>query len=399
MTPAERWYRYERYPYLLARLLLYVGFAFALYTAFEAVSSVLVPVLLSLLIAYLLDPVVDWFEARGSTRTRAILGLLAGSGAAVFAFVVFLYPAIAHAIGKAVTGIPTLANNLETEVLPWLEANLGIETPASLAQILEEYGSLLQEQLPVILNRLATILRDVWSSSGNLASSLLNAVMIPVFTFYFLRDFDEMKGSAGQLLPIAGRAWWLERLRRMDEVVGAWFRGQVEVAVILAALYGAGLGMVFGFAGIGATAGLAIGVLAGLLNVIPYFGFLVGIGLALLMVILEGTGVTPVIGVLAVFGIVQGLEGYVITPRIVGDKVGLSAVAVIIALLLGGEVLGLLGILLALPIAGILRVLWPDLVAYYKATSLYRGEATTASEPFDEDNEFPTSTGEAAPEP
>lgn len=375
LSPAERWYRYERYPYLLSRLLLYGAVGVGLNAAFHTVSSVLTPVLLSLFIAYLLDPVVDWFEARGTSRTRAILVLLACAGAGVLGFVVFLYPAIAHAIGKAIAGVPNLANNLETEVLPWLESNLGVEVPASLSQIFDEYGSVLQEQLPGMLQRLGKLFGDVWASSGNLASSLLNGVMIPIFTFYFLRDFDLMTASASELLPQNNREWFTERLRRMDEVVGAWFRGQVEVAVILALLYGIGLGTVFGFAGIGVTAGFAIGVLAGLLNIIPYFGFLVGIGLALVMVVLEWSGIGVLIGVGAVFAVVQGLEGYVITPRIVGDKVGLSPVIVIIALLLGGEVLGLLGVLLALPIAGILRVLWPDMVAYYRSSTFYRGNA------------------------
>ena len=124
---------------------------------------------------------------------------------------------------------------------------------------------------------------------------------------------------------------------------------------------------------IGILVGLAIGILAGVLNIVPYFGFLIGFVMSTAMVLLNWSGFGPLIGVVSVFGVVQLLEGYVITPKIVGDKVGLSPVAVIIVLLLGGELFGLLGVLLAIPVAGILRACVPDLINYYKRTPFYSG--------------------------
>ena len=126
--------------------------------------------------------------------------------------------------------------------------------------------------------------------------------------------------------------------------------------------------------GVGVTSGIAIGLVSGALNVVPYFGFAVGAVLALLLALLNWNGGMPLLGVLLTFAIVQGLEGYVITPRIVGEKIGLSPVLVIIVLLIGGSLLGLLGVLLALPIAGAMGVLLPDLVAWYKKSDLYLGQ-------------------------
>ena len=155
-----------------------------------------------------------------------------------------------------------------------------------------------------------------------------------------------MRLAVVDYLPLHNREWLLIRIGRMDEVVGAWFRGQLEVALCLAALYAAGLAVTFGLAGVGVSTGVAIGLVSGFLNIVPYFGFVIGFGLSVLVCLVDWQP-WALLGVLLTFSVVQALEGYVITPRIVGEKVGLSPVVVIIALLVGGELLGLLGVLLA----------------------------------------------------
>jgi predicted PurR-regulated permease PerM len=211
-----------------------------------------------------------------------------------------------------------------------------------------------------------------------------------VLTFFFLRDFDRMRLAAVEYLPAHNRDWWLERIAQMNVVVGAWFRGQVEVAAILSLLYAVGLGVVFGIAGIGVISGVAIGLLSGLLNIIPYFGFLIGIVLSVLLAVLDWHGLGPLIGVIVVFAVVQGLEGYVVTPRVVGEKVGLPPVVVIITLLIGGQVLGLLGVLLAIPIAGVIRVLVPDAIGWYRRSDLYTGAIPSQTVPEPKAVESPT---------
>jgi predicted PurR-regulated permease PerM len=358
---------------LLAKIAFYGLVAAAVYFALGAIESVLFPVLSALLISYLLDPTVDWFEDRGWSRTMAIFIILAVGFGGLGLLLAFLYPAVSHQIGNVVEGAPKLVDSLEKDLVPWLEANAGIEIPKSASDAVTEYGASIRGQLPNITQTLTSGITSMLSQMGSVAASVINLVMIPVFTFYFLRDFDRMKAAAKEYLPAANRDFLLDRAARVDDIVGMWFRAQCEVALILAGLYGVGLGVVFGVSGTGLAAGIAIGVLAGLLNVIPYFGFLIGFVLSMAMVLLEWNGVMPIVGVLAVFGIVQTLEGYVITPRVVGEEVGLSPVVVILALLIGGEVLGLVGVLLALPIAGGLRVLAPDFIAYYRAGPVFTG--------------------------
>jgi len=346
----------------------------AIYVVLQSVESVLFPLLVSIFIAYLLDPVIDWFEDHGVSRTVAILLFLGLGFWGVVGFLLILYPTIAHEIASVGEKWPRFTDAIQNDAIPWIEANTGIEVPENFAAIMAEYGETVKAQVPGVAKGASTWLVGMWSRTGAIVASALNLVMIPVFTFYFLRDFDQMRRAAVDYIPLPQRDFILSRIKMMDEVVGAWFRGQVEVAVILAVLYAFGLGIVFWAMGVGVTAGISIGILTGLLNIVPYFGFAIGFVLSLSMVLLEWSGWVPLVGVLAVFGIVQALEGYVITPRIVGEKVGLSPVVVIIVLLLGGEVLGLVGVLLAIPIAGIVRVLLPDLVSLYKTSHFYTGE-------------------------
>lgn len=383
LTKAQYWHYYQRYPYLLAKVALWTAVLGVIYWLTRNVEAVLFPVLVSLLLAYLLDPAADWLEERldrvealkkaEASRTLAILVFMTLLLTATVGFVLILYPALAKQIGNLVKRAPELAGLAQNSILPWIETNTDFEVPANVSEAVAEYGDTIKEQIPGVMKRVSQLTANVLTSTGAVVVSILNLVMIPVFTFYFLRDFDAYKEKLREFVPINRRAFYMQRLSMMDEVVGAWFRGQVTVALILAVLYSIGLMIVFGISGVGAGTGLAIGVMSGVLNIVPYFGFLIGFVLSLLMVLLDWGGFGPVIGVLVVFGIVQGLEGWIITPKVVGDKVGLSPVAAIIVLLLGGELFGLLGVLLALPVAGIVVALIPDIVSYYKSTPFYSG--------------------------
>ena len=373
LPEAVVWHRYTRYPFILARVsIVALGGAVA-YWIIHQVDAVLFPVFLSILIAYLLDPAVDWFEERGFDRTTGIFLFLAVGAVLVTIFLVFLLPTVRQLVDSVLEGVPAGLRVLETDAIPWVEQQTGYRVPVSLSAVFAEYQGAISSQLPTIVQRAGKALGDLLARTSDVVTGALNLVMIPVFTFYFLRDFDRIRLALVEYLPVHNREWTLERIRRMDQVVGAWFRGQVEVAFILAGLYSVGLATTFGVTGIGLTTGLAIGMLAGLLNIIPYFGFVIGFGLSVLIALVN-VSMGALVGVLLTFVVVQSLEGYVITPRVVGEKVGLSPVVVIIALLLGGELLGLLGVLLALPVAGIIRVLLPDLLDAYRASTFFTGK-------------------------
>jgi predicted PurR-regulated permease PerM len=377
LRPTQLWHYYRRYPFILSRLVLFIGVLAVIYVVLKSIESVVFPLLVSLFIAYLLDPVIDWFEAHGVRRTAAI-GLFLGLGLwGVVGFLLILYPTISNEIASVSDKLPKLIGMIQHDAIPWFEAKTGYELPANFSTIMSEHSETLKKQVPILAKGASSWLISLWSKTGAIVTSALNLVMIPVFTFYFLRDFDKMRLATVDYIPRPHRDFILTRVEKMDAVVGAWFRGQIEVAAILAVLYAIGLGTVFGLMGVGVTAGISIGVLTGLLNIVPYLGFAIGFVLSVAMVLLEWTGWMPLIAVLAVFIGVQALEGYVITPRVVGEKVGLSPVVVIIVLLLGGEILGLVGVLLAIPIAGVLRVLLPDFLELYTSSPFYTGDLDT----------------------
>lgn len=393
LTPTQLWNRYQRYPFQLAKFVLIGAALLGLYALVQTIESVLFPVLVSLLLAYVADPLVDAFENRGYGRTTAIvlLLILLGLGAAVF--VLFLYPTIAHLIASVVERLPKLIDLVRLDALPWLERTFGFAAPQSISDVIHDYGNTVRAQLPTLAKGVSGWVAGLWGQTGAVVASLLNLVLIPVLTFYFLRDFDRMKAHAQGFIPLPQRPFILDRLGKADAVIGAWLRGQIEVAFILGVLYAIGLGAVFGWMGAGVMTGVAVGMMAGLLNFIPYFGFLVGFLLSIGIVLIDWSGWPPLAAVLAVFAVVQGLEGWVITPRIVGEKVGMSPVTVILVLLIGGELLGLLGVVLAIPVAGAIGVLLPDLIDWYRSTEFFTGEAPLDTEPDD------ASDGTAAPLP
>lgn len=371
--PEQMWFRYRRYPFLLAKVSFFGAIAYGIYLALMTVDAVLFPVLVSMLIAYLLDPTIDWAEEKGMNRTVAIgiLILIGTIGLALFALV--LYPTFANSFSSVIERLPQVGVLIEERFIPWVEDAFGYSLPPTISETLSEYRGQIQQEIPSVAKRVTGWAGGLLSQTGAIAASVLNLVMIPLFSFYFLRDFDKMRLSLVDYIPQHRRDVIIDRISKMDTVVGAWFRGQVNVALILAVLYSIGLGSVFGFAGIGVTSGVAVGILTGLLNIIPYFGVLIGVILSTLLVLIDWAGPGPLLGVAAVFIVVQTLEGYVITPKVVGEAVGLSPVVVIIVLLLGGEVLGLMGVLLAIPVAGVVKVLLPDIFAVYRSSPFYTG--------------------------
>jgi predicted PurR-regulated permease PerM len=415
----------DRYPeatylFRLARLAFYAALVVLLYLAISTVWGVLLPVFISLLIAYLLDPLIDWFEARGVRRTLGIVVVIFFGIVFVTLFSLFLYPTFVEQIRQLVERTPKMLETFRHDTIPWVEKTFGYEVPSTWEAGFEKYGGPLTNSLPDVFNQVGMWLQNILVSTGTFVSGLINIVMIPIFSFFFLRDFDRMRERMVEFIPEYRRDFILKRLREMDRVVGEWCRGQVQVAMTLAVLYAIGLSVAFALAGIDLKSGIAIGILAGLLNFIPYFGVAIGIVLAVLMVLLNGAGLVPLLTVALVFVLVQMLEGYLITPQLVGNKVGLSPVMVIILVLVGGELAGLLGIILSIPLFSALKVLLPDLIRYYKQTELYAGPvrerrlrdafnqtreaksqtAETGSEDETDETTSPTpeSSGEASPE-
>ncbi|MNZ36121.1 hypothetical protein D3C78_535340 [compost metagenome] len=194
-------------------------------------------------------------------------------------------------------------------------------------------------------------------------------MLIPVVSFYLLRDWDLMMAKIRGLLPRQREERLVALAGECHEVLGAFVRGQLLVMLALGVIYASGLMLV------GLELGLLIGLLAGLAAIVPYMGFIIGIGAAMVAGLFQfGGDPYPLLAIAAVFMVGQALEGMVLTPLLVGDRIGLHPVAVIFAILAGGELFGFTGVLLALPVAAVIMVLLRHVHDLYKESGMYGGE-------------------------
>jgi predicted PurR-regulated permease PerM len=201
----------------------------------------------------------------------------------------------------------------------------------------------------------------------SLLGALAGLVLVPVFAAYLLYDFDRIVAGTRDLVPLRYRGLVVEIARDVDKILGEFVRGQLIVMLILAVLYS------LAYMILGVRLGVLIGVTAGLLSFIPYVGGGVALVFGVIMSLVYWTGFGQLVGVLVAYGIIQALEGLVITPRVVGDKVGLSAVWVLFALLVGGELFGFMGVLLALPAAAVTKIFVVRGLTWYRASELFLG--------------------------
>lgn len=329
-----------------------------------ALRGVLAPIFFALLIAYMLDPVVDWIEERGFLRGAAI-GVLLTMGFVVTAIlVVVLVPMILHDVSDFVQRLPSMVATLRADWEPRL-AEYGIVIPASVADAFGQLHLDAQDLLKKSAKPIMAVVRWLAGGTVSVVGAAFAFVVIPVLAFYLLYDFDDLVESAGRLVPPRFRHTVFGTVGDIDNVLGHFFRGQLTVMAILALLYSLGYGI------IGVPLAVPIGLTAGVISFIPYVGGAVALGLALLMTLLDWTGWSTIVLVVLVYAIIQALEGFVITPKIMGDKVGLSPVVILVALMIGGELLGFAGVLLAIPAAAVLKIFMHRGVDWYLTSDFF----------------------------
>lgn len=332
-------------------------------------APVLMPFVIAALFAYLGDPLVDRLETR-MTRPLAVSLVFLVMLIVVIAILLVLVPFVERQIGNFLAQLPTWIAWFQNTAAPWLEAHLGVSTDVLDTQKLI---GVLQEHWKEAGGFATNVLEKVSKSGLAVVGWALNIVMIPVVAFYLLRDWDIMVGRIHALVPRSIEPVVVRLAHESDEVLGAFLRGQLSVMVALGIFYGVGLWLV------GLSVGPLIGMIAGLISFVPYLGAITGVVLAVIAALVQYQDFAHVALVLVVFAIGQTLEGYVLVPRLVGEKIGLHPVAVIFAVLAGGELFGFLGVLLALPVASVVMVLLRYAHERYRASELYRASEQRAS--------------------
>ena len=332
--------------------------------------GILLPFVVGMAIAYILDPVCDMLEGWGLSRKWATAVVTLLFLLLVVVALVSIVPLLAQELTDFLSSLPDLIRQAQKRLVPLYETFRGrLHLPA-----ISELNGIVQERLGNAMAWLAQALQELLGRSLALASLLSLIFITPVVTFYMLRDWDLLVGRIDSLLPRAHVETVRMQMREIDRTLAGFARGQAMVCLTLATYYAVALAV------IGLPFGIVVGLAAGLLTFIPYVGATTGFVISLAIALAQFGDWTRILLVVGVFVVGQVLEGNVLTPKLVGDRVGLHPVWIIFALLAGGALFGFLGLLLAVPTAAALGVLVRFFMARYLESSLYRGGAADFAE-------------------
>jgi predicted PurR-regulated permease PerM len=326
-------------------------------------SPILSPFLFSALLAYLFDPLADQLETRKLSRTLSVVIVFATMMLIVTAVLLWLVPALEQEISKLLRNLPHYISTIRAWIMPWLQEKFGVQSDAlDTSQLIE----ILKQHWKQAGGFASAVITSISKSGLAIATGAMNLLIVPVVTFYLLRDWDILVAEISHLLP-RGKLPIVSRLaKEADQVLGAFLRGQFSVMIALGIIYSVGLTFV------GLDYAFLIGMLSGLISFIPYLGSTVGLVLGALAAVVQFQDWSHVIFAASVFGVGQMLEGFVLTPLLVGNKIGLHPVTVIFAIMAGGQLFGFAGVLLALPVASVLMVIVRHAHELYKASEYYQ---------------------------
>lgn len=339
-----------------ALLVLFICLAFL-----SSVSSILLPFVTGIILAYFLDPAADKLEQKGFSRTSATIIILMSFIFAIGMLGYFMGP-ILYAEAKAFAlNVPNYIKKFEVFATPYINIfyeRIGHSEDADninfLAKI-TEYS----------LNVSQAILANVIYSSIAFINLFSLLIITPIVTFYLLRDWDLMLSASSKLMPKKFKKDILQNFRAIDQVLSAYIRGQTNVCLLLGIFYAFFLSL------IGLNHGFLIGFLTGIFSFIPYFGVIIGMAIGIAVAIFQFDSYVQILGVLLIFIIGQFVEGNFVTPKFVGDKIGIHPVLIIFSLLSGAALFGFLGILFAIPAIAIIGVLTKFFVKIYKRSNFF----------------------------
>jgi predicted PurR-regulated permease PerM len=330
-----------------------------------SIEPVLMPFFVSMVLAYLGDPLADRLEAWGLSRRLAVTVVFTVLALLLILVLLLVIPILGRQIAQLIELMPAAFTWVQNTLLPRVQELIGVDLSTDFDKLRETVMGNLKETGSIA----ATLLAQVSKSGLALVAWLGSIALIPVVTFYLLLDWDHLVAKLLNLFPLPWKPTAQKLGKECDEVLSAFLRGQLIVMLCLGVIYAIGLTL------LGVKLGLLIGLLSGLASIVPYLGVIVGISVAGLVAFFQFDSWLMLLAVAGVFGFGQVAESVVLQPKLLGDKIGLHPVAVIFAVLAGGQLFGFTGVLLALPVAAMIMVVLRYLHAYYKQSSLYQDAA------------------------
>ncbi|MBX3202158.1 MAG: AI-2E family transporter [Labilithrix sp.] len=341
-------------------VVLVLGLAYVL-------RGVLVPLFLAFLLAYALDPFVDRLEAMRVPRPLGAILVMLGIAGLVTVVLLSAIPLFVDELTDATATLPAKLRDLQLRAEPWFASSLHIKLPHSMNDLSKVFSDRLQSG-----DTMDTARTALFGTLGYVGVAL-SALIVPVFALYLLIDFDRIVNRVEQLIPRRWTPGISSVARDIHKTLSGYVRGQLTANVVLAALYATGLRV------IDIRLAVPIGVMTGMLAFVPYVGFTLGLLFALFMAVLDWHGAGTLIGVVAVMGGVQLIDSMVITPRIVGRSVGLAPLEVILTMMAAGSLFGFLGVLLAVPLGAVAKILIQRGVKAYLASAFYNRPPAAAT--------------------
>ena len=327
-------------------------------------APVLTPFMISALLAYMADPLVTWLERRRLRRDLAVSLVFLVVTLLLLLALLLLVPLLIRETADLFDRLPAYFEQLQTRFLPLLEEHLGLSLDPSTFD-----ASRLRELLEENFAHIAAASRTTWSylteSGGRFVIWVTGLLLVPLVTFYLMRDWHRFLETLRDLLPRNIEPVAVQLAGDCDEALGGFLRGQLLVMFSLGAIYAIGLWLV------GLNNGIAIGMIAGLVSFVPYLGAITGVLLAGVTAIIQNFEFWFLFWVAVVFTVGQLIESFLLTPNLVGDRIGLHPVLVVFTVLAGGQLFGFIGVLLALPVAAAGTVLVRYFYRGYKHSRIY----------------------------
>lgn len=331
------------------------------FVAVYILGSTFTPFFVAAILAYLFDPIVNRLQRFKVPRTIAV--------GVVFVIIITLFTLLLFFIVPLIERQIMLLIDKLPAIISWAKSHIN--------QFFEKFGRFnlsdkaadaSQNGLKKASDFAAKLMRTITMSGMAFVSAVTNILLVPVVLFYLLRDWHGVLAGVRDLIPRSALQTVTKLMKECNEVLSAFLRGQLLVMIALAILYSVGLSIV------GLDLALLIGAISGLVSIVPYLGFIVGILAASIAALFQFQDAWYLIYVAIVFLVANGIEGSLLTPMLVGDKIGLHPVAVIFAVLAGGQLFGFVGILLALPVAAVVMVFIRHFVSHYKQSDAYSSD-------------------------
>ena len=359
------WVRWVPATLVLSALLLF---------AVMAGSSVLVPLLVSFALTFMLEPLVEWFQRRRLSRSLAVLAAMISATLGVLLILLVLLPSVYHQLQESIDRVPEAIQAASSRV----QDGVGYARTHLRSDVLTRIQTAVDNvrREPGRITDAAT----GWLQKGlfglvNIGSAALGLLIVPFFVYYLLLDMNNIREAVDRRIPTRHRAAGVKLFDEIGDVVRGYVRGRFLVAGAMALIYATGL-FVFRV-----PLALGIGIIAGLVGIVPYLGVMSGLVLALGFALLHGAGPLRLLGVVGVFITAQLIEDYILTPRLIGDRLELHPMLVFIALIIAGDLFGLLGLVLAIPVLAVCKVIVRFFDQLYLHSEFYQGPNIHMSEP------------------